>query len=82
MSDSPEVIDAETDYNPRQDEVIRNIHKHLAALLPELGRDYTVSISFNDKSDPEKADVSMTGLTRIGKLFVEEAMNYFNNSNN
>lgn len=77
-----QVIDAVKDYTPEQDEVIRNIHKHLAALLPELGRDYTVDISFNDKTNPRKADVSMRGLTHMGNLFVKEVQNYFNNENN
>ena len=77
-----EVIDAVRDYTPEQDEVIRNIHKHLAALLPELGRDYTVSIEFNDPDNRSKAKVTMTGLTHMGKVFVEEAQNYFNNATN
>lgn len=81
MSDK-EIIEAERDYTPQQDEVIRNVYKHLAALLPELGRDYQVTISFTDKEHPNKAEVRMVGKTRIGQIFVEEAMNYFNQQEN
>ena len=74
-----EIVNATKDYTQLQDDVIRNIHKHIAALLPELGRDYTVDITFESGTD--EAKVRIEGKTRIGQVFAEEVMNYFNSNN-
>lgn len=77
-SASPEIVDSRPDYTPEQDEVIRRVHTHLASLIPELGKDYSVSFRFPYPDDPTRADVTFKGLTRIGQAWISGVQEYFN----
>ena len=72
-----EIIDERPDYTEAQDAVMRRVYVHLAALIPEIGRDYTVQINFPDRFEPLKAEVTLKGLTKTGQAFCAVAAEYF-----
>ena len=73
-------VAAEHDYTDTQDAIIQAFYSHLAHLLPENGRDYTVNFTFTGRHD--ECIVKLTGRTRIGIAFIKEIQNYFLNETN
>ena len=75
QSDGTEIVDAEKDFTPEQDEVIKNVHKHIAALIPQPGRDYTITFNFPN-GDANLVNISLQGHTKSGIAFVDIIKNY------
>ena len=69
------IVDAQHDFTDAQDNVIKNVHRHIASLIPEIGRDYTVDFHFPN-GDAEKVDIILRGKTASGNAFVEVIKNY------
>lgn len=77
---SIQTVSAEQDYTDEQDAIIQAFYGHVAHLLPENGRDYTVNFTFTGRHD--ECIVKLTGRTRMGIAFVKEIQNYFLNETN
>ena len=75
-----QTVSAEQDYTDEQDAIIQAFYGHVAHLLPENGRDYTVNFTFTGRHD--ECIVKLTGRTRMGIAFVKEIQNYFLNETN
>ena len=70
MTDDTPIINA----RPEQDEIVREIYRHIADLIPIAGRDFEVSITFDNNDVPK---IKMKGLTHFGNIWVKELANYF-----
>lgn len=69
------VIDAKKDFTREQDEVIKNVHKHIAALIPQPGRDYSIEFEFPN-NDENLVNIKLQGHTKAGIAFAEVIKNY------
>ena len=69
------VIDAKKDFTREQDEVIKNVHKHIAALIPQPGRDYSIEFEFPN-NDANLVNIKLQGHTKAGIAVAEVIKNY------
>ena len=69
------VIDAKKDFTREQDEVVQNVHKHIAELIPQPGRDYSISFEFPN-NDANLVNIKLQGHTKSGIAFSQVIKDY------